>query len=131
VSFFAAFFAPFPARRALPLPDPADPFVGAFLADLEPALPALAGPLEAFPAAFLAELLAVFRTAFLTRPAPPVFRPDLAARTATAPAAFLAGLDVPFAVSPAPMTAKTRPISCATWSMLIIPSMVSSLRRSE
>src|SRR5712671_4784317 len=84
-----------------------------------PALPALTGffaPLDAnFPA------LRTALTAFLG------FR---AAAARFAGAAFLAGFLVPLG-STAPMAARIRLISRVTCSMVIMPSTVSSFRRSE
>src|SRR6476646_2549599 len=110
VTFFAAFMA-FPAPRALDL---AAAFRSGFLAPLEARLPTFWGALAPLPAALapLAGDLEAFPAPVRgKRLAAPVFS-----------AAF---------ASTAPIAARMRLISRVTCSMVIMPSTVSSLRRSE
>src|ERR1019366_9679611 len=99
----------FPMARALEL---AGTFRDGFFAALAADLPALRAVLAVF-LAVLPETAARFRA-------------GLAALAAAALALFLAAL-----ASTAPIAARMRLISRVTCSMVIMPSTVSSLRRSE
>src|SRR6266404_2709799 len=107
VTFFGAFTA-FAAPRALEL---AAAFRSGFLAPLEAGFPTFREALAPLPAALAP--LAADLDAFLApvRLAAPGFLDALA--------------------STAPIAARMRPISRVTCSMVIMPSTVSSLRRSE
>src|SRR6266480_7706351 len=110
VTFLGAFTA-FAAPRALEL---AGAFRSGFLPPLEAGFPAFREALAPLPAALAP--LAADLDAFLA--------PVRAIRL-TAPG-FLDAL-----ASTAPIAARMRPISRVTCSMVIMPSTVSSLRRSE
>src|SRR6266852_4985604 len=110
----------FAAARAL---EPEAAWRNDFLAPLEAVLPAFRGALAAFPAA-PAPLPADLDTPRATDLAAFLGPVPLASRFAAA--AFLDAL-----ASTAPIAARMRLISRVTCSMVIMPSTVSSLRRSE